>query len=343
MDSIAGKLLEWYRENKRDLPWRRTKDPYAVWVSEIMLQQTRVDTAVGYYLRFMERFPDVESLAAAAESDVLNVWKGLGYYSRARNMMLSAREIADKYGGRFPGEYRLLSKLPGIGAYTAGAVASIAFGLPVPAVDGNVMRVVSRLYALREDIAKPAAKGRVGEIVSGMIPREHAGDFTQALMELGALICLPVSPRCVDCPLRPDCAAYAGELTDMLPVKGQSRAPHPVLAYWVFAVWQGDRLLMQFRGGETLLSRMWGLPMAEKKEGESPELTAEKTYGLILKDGRLDGRVKHVFTHRTWDMSVMEYKLAEAWPETGAFRWVDRREIETLPIPTAFKKVLKIL
>ena len=204
---IQQNLLHWFDKNKRDLPWRKTKDPYKIWVSEIMLQQTRVDTVIAYYNRFIESFPTVEDLAAADEQDVLKHWQGLGYYSRARNLHKGAQMVREQFGGEFPKEPDKVKKIPGIGPYTAGAILSIAFNLPYPAVDGNVLRVFSRVFAIKEDIAQPQTVKLIQQKAAAYMPERHEGNFTEALMELGALICIPVSPLCLTCPLFHQCEA----------------------------------------------------------------------------------------------------------------------------------------
>ena len=208
---IAAPLLEWYRANKRALPWRENPTPYRVWVSEIMLQQTRVEAARDYYLRFLRELPDVEALAECEEDRLLKLWEGLGYYSRVRNMQKAAKLVVEKYGGDFPREEKALKALPGIGEYTAGAILSIAYGLPVPAVDGNVFRVLSRLSENPTDISEPAYRNYLAEKLRAAYPRDGAGcsDFTQSLMELGALVCTPRSPSCAKCPLNGLCRAAA--------------------------------------------------------------------------------------------------------------------------------------
>ncbi|MBQ7455109.1 MAG: A/G-specific adenine glycosylase, partial [Clostridia bacterium] len=221
-------LLPWYEANKRVLPFRGTRDPYAIWVSEIMLQQTRTETVAGYYARFLARFPDVVSLAKAPEQEVLKLWEGLGYYSRARNLHRAAKIVAGEYGGVFPSTYEAIRALPGVGDYTAAAIGSIAFGLPCPAVDGNLSRVLSRVHGVREDIDIPSVRRRIHALAQENIDPAAPGDWNQALMDIGATICLPGTPDCARCPLQPLCDAYKEGDADLLPVRAAAKPPVPV-------------------------------------------------------------------------------------------------------------------
>ncbi|MBL8748624.1 MAG: A/G-specific adenine glycosylase [Planctomycetes bacterium] len=240
--SFAGRLLRWFDTNRRDLPWRRTRDPWSIWVSEVMLQQTRVEAVRAAYERFVQRFPTPASFAAASDDELFAAWHGLGYYRRARLLREGARTIVARHGGRVPECIEELAELPGIGAYTSGAVASIAFGIPAIAVDGNVERVIARHTGIRDDIATAAAKRRIVAFVGEAMDRDRAGDFNQALMELGALVCTPSSPRCGACPLAADCVALRSALVETLPVRKKPRAAVEVTARVVFAV-RGDRAL----------------------------------------------------------------------------------------------------
>ena len=332
----TAKLLDWYRTNKRDLPWRRTRDIYRVLVSEMMLQQTTVETVLGYYERFLARFPDVQALAAAGEEDVLEMWKGLGYYSRARNLHRLARQVAA--AGTFPDALEGWRKLPGVGPYIAGAVTSIALGLPNAAVDGNVLRVFARVDGIEDDIMLPQTKKRVEARVQSLMPADAAGDFTQALMELGALVCRPVSPDCTACPVADGCMALQRGLVDRLPVK-KPREKQQVISLWVAVVQTPDAVLLEHRREETLLARMWGLPNVEKQERPAEELFAEK-YGIRLPAGEQAGHAAHVFTHRRWEMDVVRYTPDEEFPVDGTLEWVSWEQFEKKPVPTAFLKAL---
>lgn len=334
---FSNYLLQWYDKNKRDLPWRKTKNPYAIWVSEIMLQQTRICSAIGYYARFLEYFKDVQELAKASEQEVLNVWKGLGYYSRARNMHRAAKVICSEYNGKFPADFETLQKLPGIGRYTGAAIASIAYNTPAPAVDGNVLRVITRIYALSDDIIKNNTKTKVEGIVKDLIPKDRTGDFTQALMELGATVCLPQKPVCTNCPMKTMCQAFQKGLTGRLPYKTPKEMPNPLIDYWVLYVRCKDKLLMEYRKSDGLLKNLWGLPMIETSEKIEIKEYLQKKYGSG--DYSEKGLVMHVFTHKTWSMRILKLELAEE-RKMEPFEWIMIKNLSSIPIPTAFKKVL---
>ena len=338
---ISSHLLNWYKKNKRDLPWRKTKDPYAILVSEMMLQQTQVKTVIDYYHRFLVRFPDFETLAGAEEQEVLNAWQGLGYYSRARNLHALAKRVVTEYSGMLPNEEQTLKKLPGIGDYMCGAVMSIAFGQPLPAVDGNVLRVVSRVLNMHDDVTQTQTRKRMAVQVAGWIPSEAAGDFTQALMELGALICKPKSPECGTCPLQSECTALAAGEVEQLPVKTPKSKP-VVIPYYALLITSGKKLMMEKRNDEGLLAGMWGVPLVEKSEGLDIEEFVRNWLGLSKINGIKLGDVVHTFTHRRWEMAVMHYQLTKS-VEIAEKKWCSREEIAELPVPTAFNRVIRML
>ena len=338
-EKAAQALLRWYDENKRDLPWRRSRDVYAVLVSEMMLQQTRVDTVIDYYNRFMARFPAAAALAAASEADVLHAWQGLGYYSRARNLHKTAKALATD---GIPTTYKKWLTMPGIGPYIAGAVMSIAQEIAQPAVDGNVLRVISRLIGSRQDITLGATKRTVESLVRDMMPEGRSGDFTQALMELGALVCKPTAPLCEACPLMKMCAAYQNGTADTIPVKTPKAKPKPV-ALWAAIVTADGYILLEHRGSEGLLKNMWGLPVVEKKSGETPESMLEEKYGIAPGKGARAGAVTHVFTHRRWEMDVLRYRPKKRFDIDTRLGWVRVDSLGEYAIPTAFKKVLALL
>ena len=337
---MRDKLLNWYKENKRDLPWRRIRGPYAVLVSEMMLQQTTVETVLRYYKPFMDRFPDVYALAAAQEQDVLSAWQGLGYYSRARNLYRIAKFIVSKNQGAFPESFEAWRALPGVGPYMAGAVMSIAFGKPYPAVDGNVLRVVSRLFGLRGDISQPKTRKEVETRVAALMADDKAGDFTQALMELGALICRPVSPACLKCPWIEDCTAMRQNVVDEIPVKKQRTKPR-IVPLWAAVIETGESVLLEYRENESLLARMWGLPLAERKDDEPFEKAFADKYGIKINGGTIIGKAVHVFTHQRWEMQILRYRLDCEEALHAAWEWTPWAQINEKPIPTAFLKVLK--
>ncbi len=338
----ALRLLDWYLENQRDLPWRHTSDPYKIWLSEIMLQQTRVDTVIGYYHRFLERCGTLCELADAPEQEVLTLWKGLGYYSRAMNLRKAAIRIVEQYGGIFPRDHEAIRKLPGIGDYTAGAIVSIAFNEPCPAVDGNVLRVISRLEGIEEDISQDRTKKTVAGIVRGMIPEGHAGDFTQALMELGALICTPSSPQCGRCPVQPFCNANGTGRQNELPLKKKKEAPREVPC-WVAVIRENGKILLEHRKNDTLLNQLWGLPIVEKKENCLPAERLREKYGLQLESPKKLGTAIHVFSHQVWKMDVFAFSLPEPLSDGCTLHWVEEAELDRYAVPTAFQRVLRLL
>jgi A/G-specific adenine glycosylase len=336
-------LLGWYEKEKRDLPWRGSGDPYAIWISEIMLQQTRVETVRDYYHRWMVRFPDIKSLAKADLDTVLKLWEGLGYYSRARNLHKAARLIADEMGGIFPSTYKQILALPGIGPYTAGAIASIAFGQPMPAVDGNVLRVMSRIFALPE-IDQTSVQSAIKQQVADHFPSGREGDYTQALMELGALVCVPHRPLCNCCPLIGQCQAYEQNNQRLWPIIREKK-PGKEIKRLVAVIKRGGEFLMHQRPATGLLAGLWEFPGVEgslKKE-LAPKFADE--YGLQLKVGKHLLDANHVFTHLEWEMKVYEATLVNDDDLGGRpdFRWVRTNELEQLAIPTAFQKIKQVL
>ncbi len=310
-DSFSRALLDWYGANARPLPWRQTTDPYAIWVSEVMLQQTRVETVIPYYHRFLERFPTIAALAEAPEAEVLKEWEGLGYYRRARLLQQGVREVAASYGGQVPDDPDALRKLPGVGPYMAGSLSGIAFNRPVPAVDGNVIRVVTRVLAWPEDAFTAKAQRMIAAWVRERFIPGRARDFTQSLMELGALICLPRNPRCPDCPVRAFCKGAAGD-PETYPVK---RTGRPVPAERRVALridWNGRRLLLQ-RPAKGLLAEFWEYPnllaASDAGSGLGRAWTAQ-WLGRGL-EFRFLKAATQIFSHRRWDLEIWE----AAWDE----------------------------
>ncbi len=294
-------LLSWYREHRRDLPWRHTSDPYRIWISEVMLQQTRVEAVKRYYTRFLEEAPTLRDLADLSEERLLKLWEGLGYYSRARNLQKAAKSVMEQYGGHLPTSYEELRKLPGIGDYTAGAVASIAFGERVPAVDGNVLRVLARVSGSYEDISLQETKKRFREALSRVIPTS-AGDFTQSMIELGATVCVPnAPPLCDACPLRQRCVAARDHLTDLLPIRVAKKARR-LEEKTVFLIRDGKRTVLHKRPAKGLLSGLYELPNTDGFLEEAAVLEYVRSLGFEpLRMSRLDP-AKHIFTHVEWRM-----------------------------------------
>lgn len=313
-------LLEWYRLNKRELPWRGTHDPYRVWVSEIMLQQTRVEAVKGYYERFLTRFPTAAALAHAEEDDVLKAWEGLGYYSRARNLHKAAKRIAEE---GFPRDHDGVRSLPGVGDYTAGAICSIAYDLPCPAVDGNVLRILTRLFADGANIDEPTTKSAFADALREVYPPE-AGDFCQALMELGAIVCVPNGePMCGACPWSELCRAHLQGREGEFPVRNEKRA-RKVVPMSVFVLESGGMYALEKREGKGLLAGLWQFPLAE---GDADPLQ----FGEAVKKKS----AKHIFTHVEWHMTGYLVKARECFP---AYLWKTAEEIrQSYALPSAFK------
>jgi A/G-specific adenine glycosylase len=341
-------LLTWYARHKRDLPWRRTRDPYAIWLSETMLQQTRVDTVIPYYERFLARFPTVQALADAEPDEITRLWSGLGYYSRARNLHAAARMIASEHGGELPRDVETLRELPGVGRYTAGAVASIAFDRAAPIVDGNVARVLARLRGLRDDVTSTAARKRLWEEAEALARGPKPGELNQALMELGALICTPRAPKCLLCPLREMCRALAAGDAEALPVKKRAAAPTRIAAV-AAVITRAGKLLAVRRPPEGLLGGLWDLPGGELAAQEPPRAALERALreklGLALAGIAELGAVQHQFTHRTLSLHVLR---AEAKPgrvarrEYDAHRWVTRTAFARLGLSTLARRALAL-
>ena len=335
LKEIVEPLIRWFRENKRDLPWRQTKDPYAVWVSEIMLQQTRVETVKPYYIRFLQTLPTVKDLANADEEVILKLWEGLGYYSRVRNMQKAAIQIMEDFGGVFPANQKDLLSLKGIGPYTAGAVGSIAFGLPIPAVDGNVLRVMSRITADASDISLQITKKEWESRLAEIMPQECAGDLNQALMELGAMVCLPNgAPKCEICPARMMCEAYKNGLTEVLPVRAKKKA-RKIEERTVLLLFQNGKAALRKRADTGLLASLWEFPSVLGNLDEAGVSLALAQMGLSAQTVEPMGSAKQIFTHIEWDMKGY---FADVTGETDDLFWADAAAFDAAAIPTAFKK-----
>lgn len=338
-EECAARLTAWYGSVRRALPWRETKDPYRIWVSEIMLQQTRVETVKGYYARFLERFPDVASLAAAPEQDVLKLWEGLGYYSRARNMQRAARTVALELGGAFPRTARKLLKLPGVGEYTAGAVASIAFGEAAPAVDGNVKRVAARLLGVREPVDGKVAQRNIREALAALLRAGEPGLLNQALMELGATLCLPRAPRCESCPVAALCDARAEGDAESLPVLPPKSPPKPVDVGVCILTFNGEALVV--RRAERLLQGLYVFWLLEGETREEALRQSLREAGLCCAPGQALGEAEHIFTHRVWRMRFYHFALEKrpenAWLAGNDARMADALALRALPMPTAMR------
>jgi A/G-specific adenine glycosylase len=347
--AIRRALVAWYARHQRDLPWRRTRDPYAVWVSEIMLQQTQVATVIPYYERWLRLFPDVRALAAARLDAVLKAWEGLGYYSRARNMRRAAREIITEFRGRFPETVDGLLKLPGVGRYTAGAIASIAFGRDEPALDGNVVRALCRVFRVSENPKQPATQRRLRTLAGELLPPGRAGFFNQALMDLGATVCVPRAPRCNLCPLNRLCQAHAHGEEAEIPLRTK-RKPVPHFDIAAGVVRRGDRILIARRKAEGLLGGLWEFPGGKRRPGESLKSCAAREIreelGIEVDVLRPIITVKHAYTHFRITLHVFDCRWVSGRPRAigcDAYRWVRHKELERYAFPKANVKVIAAL
>ena len=341
LEQTARILPEWFTDHARDLPWRRDPTAYHVWVSEIMLQQTRVEAVKNYYARFLSALPDIQALAECAEDRLLKLWEGLGYYSRVRNMQKAAQQILLLYGGELPADYTLLRKLPGIGPYTAGAIASIAFGIPRSAVDGNVLRVITRLLASREDITAQTVKTRIGDLLDQVIPHEAPGRFNQALMEIGATVCVPNGPpKCDVCPLAGLCRAGQRKITDEIPVKKEKKARR-IEEKTVLIIRDPLRLVLSKRPPKGLLAGMYELPSMASKRSADEVLAYVRQMGLLPVQIRKTREAKHIFTHIEWHMTgylVLVEDIDERRMD-AAGGWIAVTPDQTqdaYPVPSAF-------
>ncbi len=335
---LAQPLLEWYDDHARILPWREHPTPYRVWISEIMLQQTRVEAVRPYYERFMGRYPDVESLACAEDDELLKLWEGLGYYNRARNLKKAAVMIMEEYGGVMPASYERLLALPGIGSYTAGAIASIAFGIPRPAVDGNVLRVIARAVCYEKDVLSAAAKKEMESLLSEVIPIGRAGAFNQALMELGATVCVPNGePHCGECPWERHCQAHALLRETDYPVKKPKKA-RKIEEYTILILQDENRTAIRKRPDDGLLAGLYEFPWLEGIRTKDEVLQRIKELGYVPIRIEELARSKHVFTHKEWHMAGYAVRVDELQPKKNPeFLFAEAGETEEkYPMPAAF-------
>ena len=359
--SFRQKLLMWYDENKRDLPWRRSNNPYHIWISEIMLQQTRVDTVIPYYERFLDWFPTVKDLAIAPEERLLKAWEGLGYYSRVRNMQEAAQQIVAEFEGEFPHTYEGIFSLKGIGPYTAGAIASIAFGLPEPAVDGNVMRVLSRLFEVDLDIGIPANRKVFQTMMEMLIDPERPGDFNQALMDLGSDIEAPVNPRPEDSPVKEFSAAFLHGTMEKYPIKAPKKKPVPVYLYGLIIQDAQGQFLLEKNETSGLLAGFWHFPLIEVGEFPddeqlslfeiaenqvsfdlSPKESFEQDYDVVVDWQSVHfPQIQHVFSHRKWQIRLLYGQVVNAteMPKQEQVLWLHPDEFDNYPFAKPQQKM----
>lgn len=348
--SIGTKILAWYADNARSLPWRGRSSPYEIWISEIMLQQTQVDTVIPYYLRWMERFPDLTSLANASEQEVLRYWEGLGYYARARNLWRAAQKVQQDYQGKLPQDLASLRKLPGIGDYTAAAIASIAFGQDVVTLDGNIRRVLARLTASRIPLRIPQSDRELLQYARTHLPMGRAGEFNQALMDLGATICTPRRPRCELCPLSADCCAFQLGLQEEIPVtKTKNTLPHYVVTAAVIA--RGDKFLITQRPHRGLLGGMWEFPGGKCQDGESLQACLKREIceelNLEIEVRETFGVYRHAYTHYRVTLHAFFCSVPngrQPQPMEGqAIRWVELQELSQYPMGKIDRQIARQL
>ena len=346
MRDWVTRLLDWFEQHQRRLPWREDSRPYYVWVSEVMLQQTQVDTVIPYFERFVRAFPDITTLAAADQQAVLKIWEGLGYYSRARNLHKTARMLVAQHGGELPKDAEALSRLPGFGPYTTAAVVSIAFGYPLPAVDGNVLRVFCRFWGIGTDIRQPQSRKELQARLAPFIAAATPSAFNQAMMEVGALVCRPRAPRCEACPLKGNCVAFHTGRTAELPIKG-ARKPLPHYQIVVGVVWKDGTFLLARRRQNQMLGGLWVFPGGKLKDDETPAETLRRKIqaqtGLCVRVVHPYCRVEHGYTHFRITLTAYRCEWRSGEPKALAsdeVRWVGLQDVGAYPLPKANHKVL---
>ena len=345
LNEIVQPLISWYRQNKRILPWRDQKNAYYTWVSEIMLQQTRVEAVKPYFLRFIGELPDVKALAECPEEKLMKLWEGLGYYNRVRNMQTAAQNVVSEYSGILPASYEELLALKGIGSYTAGAIASIAYDIPVPAVDGNVLRVFSRIAEDRQDIMKQSVRRQVEEKLLGIMPKEAPGDFNQALMELGAVVCVPNGPaRCMECPVAALCKAYHHGTVDELPVKAPKKK-RTIENRTVLVIQDGERTAIHKRPQEGLLAGLYELPNVEGHLSMDEALQKVKEMNLEPLHIETLPEAKHIFSHIEWRMTGYRIRVSSLEErKESSFIFTEKKQSEKqYAIPSAFRAYIKYM
>jgi A/G-specific adenine glycosylase len=348
--TLQDKLITWFDAHRVDLPWRGDRHPYKVWLSEIMLQQTQVETVIPYYERFLERFPTVEALAAAPLDDVLKMWEGLGYYSRARNLHKAAKMIVDEFSGSFPQTVKGLRKLPGVGPYTAGAIANFAFLLDAPLVDGNVIRVLTRLFDIDDDVTRSATKRELWALAESLVPEGRGPAWNEGLMEFGRLVCTPKSPDCHACPLQAECRAYAAGTQLQRPVK-RKRKPTPHYDVTAGVIRRADgALLIAQRPTDKMLGGLWEFPGGKREEGESlPEcLQRELREELAIEVavGSQIVTVKHAYSHFRITLYAFECRITAGQPQAIAadsIVWAHLSELDAYAFPVTDQKIIAAL
>lgn len=349
-NALHEALINWFEQHRVDLPWRRTNDPYAIWLSEIMLQQTQVTTVIPYYERFLTRFPTVQDLAAAPLHDVLKLWEGLGYYSRARNLHLAAQVVVEKFGGQFPANLEGLLSLPGVGRYTAGAIASLAYGLDAPVLDGNVIRILTRWFNITDDVSAASTKTALWDLAEQLVPTERAGRWNEGLMELGRLICTPRSPNCPACPVAAFCEAYQLGIQAERPVK-QARAKTPHYDVTAAVITRDDgRILIAQRPTQGLLGGLWEFPGGKRDPGETlPDCLRREIreeLDIEISVGGQIGVVRHGYTHFRITLYAFACEYISGIPQTigvADFAWVTLDDLDRYAFPVTDQKIIAFL
>ena len=347
---FAQHILDWYEKNRREMPWRNDKDPYRIWISEIMLQQTRVDQAWPYFERFISLFPTVYDLAKADQQQVLKAWEGLGYYSRARNLHAASKMIVEDYNGKLPEEYNEIIKLKGIGPYTAAAITSIAFGKPNAVVDGNVIRVITRYFGIEDDVRSGRTTKQVQEHVNKLISQEHPAEFNQGLMEIGSLVCTPTKPKCGECPISYECVATKTAKTDSIPYKSPAKKkPHKHIGVGIIEDENG-KVLIALRPENVMLGGLWEFPGGKQEESETIQQTVERELkeelGVEVHAYKEFMKLKHVYSHFSITLHAFNCKLLSGTPKPKSsqeVRWVEISELEEYPFPKANKQLTERL
>lgn len=338
---VSRRLLAWYGLEGRDLPWRKTRDPYRIWLSEVMLQQTTVAAVIPYYQRFLERFPSVDALAAASQDDVITLWAGLGYYSRARNLHRAARQVVSERGGAFPDDLDSLTALPGVGRSTAGAILSIAYDRPAAILDGNVRRVLVRLFALREDPRSSRSEKQLWQWAEALTPETSPHDYAQAIMDLGATVCTPREPHCGNCPLQDICQARSDGLTAVLPAT-RKKVKVPVRRQVALILGHSGKVLLRQRPPEGFLGGLWEFPTVDLPPGCADEQLAHRFLADFCLHGALQqvGTIRHAYSHFKLELTVfrVDAERARGVAEGGAYRWCSGTELESLPLHGAHRK-----
>ena len=347
MSHFSERILHWYHHHKRTLPWRETDDPYKIWISEIMLQQTRVDTVIPYYERFLARFPTVFELADADQQQVLKSWEGLGYYSRGRNLHHASKKVVDEFDGELPSTWKEITSLKGIGPYTASAILSIAFQKKYAVVDGNVIRVLSRFYGIQDDIRKSTTKNRIQDLADDLIPEKEPGDFNQAVMELGATVCTPQNPKCGTCPLSAECIAANSAQTEVIPYKSPAKKiPHHQIAVGLILN-QRNELLIALRPNESMLGGLWEFPGGKQEEDETLQETVirelKEELGVKVEVFSKFQDLKHAYSHFKITMYAFWCRIESGTPQPKSsqeIKWVSLDHIDQYPFPKANKTLI---